>query len=194
MKIFERFFKKEEEKADILQDARRDIAQKSFFEMNLLRTSPEEEATKIIDWCKVAQKKNDPSDHIDAAVVLMSYPAEFSFAILCEIKRLIKSQASVFEANLYEALGKIDVLYEENERIKDLKKNRAEVYYIFGKKPSFRINKAAQLLAVCIVSSESVQAARALYEKNEHFSDEVRKHLKEEIKKYDEKIVNEIIT
>ncbi|MFA6096525.1 MAG: hypothetical protein WC788_02755 [Candidatus Paceibacterota bacterium] len=192
MSIFDRFFKKEEEHCDILEQARKDIASKALWDLHVLRSTAYEEAVKIIEWCTVAQKKNDPSDHVDAAVMLMSYCAASSSAILKEIKKLSGSQAGNFEQNLYGALGKIDILYDENDHIKRLKAKRAEVYYLFGNKPSYRIKKSAQLLAACIVSSENLDAARALY-RNENFTEEVKKQLKEEMSVYDENIVKEII-
>ena len=194
MSFFKGLFKKKEENdKDILLETRRNITQTSFFELNVLRSSAEEEARNIIAWCRVTEKKNDPSDHIDAAVMLMSYSAASSFAILQKMKDLLKSQANGFEANIYEALGKIDMLYDENDHIKNLKAKRAEVYYLFGKKPTFRIKKAAQFLAVRILMSENLQAARTFYQ-NGQFSEEVRKRLEEEIRTYDENIVQAIIT
>lgn len=196
MNIFDKFFKKEEENnknKDILAEIRRNLAQTAFFELNVLRSSAEDEAKNIIAWCKVAEKKNDPSDHVDVAVMLMSYSAASSFAIMQKMKDLLKSQANGLEANICEALGKIDVLYDENDHIKGLKSKRAEVYYLFGKKPTFRIKKAAQFLAVRILMSENLQAARAFYQ-NEQFSEEVRKRLENEIRTYDENIVKEIIS
>ena len=192
MNIFDRFFKKEEESRDILQQARKDIASKALWELHILRSSADEEAVKIIEWCRVAQKKNDPSDHVDVAMMLMSYSASSSFAILQEIRNRLGPRSGAFESNLYHVLGKIDVLYDENDEIKKLKGKRAEIYYLFGKKSSYRIKKSAQLLATCIVSSENIVAARAFYG-SENFTEEVRKQLREEMNIYDENIVKEII-
>lgn len=195
MSILNKFFKKEEssgDNEDILKEIRINIAGRASNDLYVLRSSAEKEAASMIEWCKIAEKKNDPADYIDVAIVLMSYSAASSFAIMQEIKKLLKSQACVFEENLFKALGKIDVLYDESDHIKDLKSKRAEVYYLLGKKPSFRIKKAAQLLAVRIVSSENLQAARLLY-KNGNYSIEIGKQLDEEMKIYDDKIVKEII-
>lgn len=194
MNIFDKFFKKEEKNNnDILAEIRRNLAQTAFFELNVLRSSAEDEAKNIIVWCKVAEKKNDPSDHVDVAMMLMSYSAASSFAIMQKMKDLLKSQANGLETNVCEVLGKIDILYDENDQIKSLKSKRAEAYYLFGKKPTFRIKKAAQILAVCILMSENLQAARAFYQ-NGQFSKEVRKRLEDEIRTYDENIVKEIIS
>lgn len=192
MNIIDRFFKKDEKKIDIMRETVTDIEKRALYEMHLMRTSFEEEASKIMEWCRFSDKKSDSADYVDVAVVLMSYSPEAGFAIFQEIKKLAGQKAKSLEENIFAALGKIDILYDENDHIRSLKPKRAEIYYLFGKISSYRIKKSAQILAVAMMSSDSVDEAKYFYAKRINFSEEVLRQFEEELKKYNEKIVKEI--
>jgi len=192
MSFLDKIFKKEEEKNDILEETRNEIVKKGSHDLRILGSNAKEEALKVIEWCKVREKKIVYSDRLDVTVVLMSYPAESSLLILKEIADLMDAHDGSFESNVLAILGRIDEIYIENDHIRELKKRRAEIYYLLGKKSSYRIKRSVQLLAVLAMSSESLNKAREIC-KNEDYSKEVRRELDEELKKYDEKIVQEVM-
>lgn len=193
MKIFKGFFnKKKEENADLLKKIRMEISSRALYEMHIIRSSAEEEASKIMEWCRISEKKENAADYMDAAVVIISYSPEFGLSVFQEMKKMSGLKAGIFEDNIFKVIGKIDILYEENEHIIGLKAKRAEIYYILGKGSSHRIKKSAQLLAAAIMSSGSIDEARAFYARRTDFSEEVLRQFEEELKKYDERVIKEI--
>jgi hypothetical protein len=151
-----------------------------------------EEAKKIATSCGMRYKKRIAADFVDIALWLLCYPAELAYTIAIELTNFRPYLEWNPFGTIMDALGQIDSLYRGMYIDTSMLDEKPEFFEVVNSK-SVRIKKAAQLLAVAILtSSQNVAESRKLYD-SIIYDSSLKAALDEELKRRDEEIAQKLL-